>query len=202
LRTPISVVTTATERLGGDSALPDSLRPTVARLARAGRQMQQTTQALLFMARETEPPAEAMRPVPLRQLLEDVVAAQRRALRDHFVLTAALGPDGPTVPQGLAAIVIDNLLGNAIQHSGAGAAELIHDGARVSVRDRGAGIPAEELPHIFERHYRGQRSGGTGLGLHIVKRICDRQGWALEARSVPGQETVLSVRFNETFTPR
>lgn len=195
LRTPISIVATAAERLSADGALAESLRPAVARLTRAGRQMRQTTQALLYMARECEPPAEAMRPVPLREVLEDVIATQRRALRDGHALTATLGPLGPAVPEGLAVIVLDNLVGNALQHSGTGAAELVQDGARVSVRDRGAGIPAEALPHIFERHYRGPRSGGTGLGLHIVKRICDRQGWVLEARSTPGQETVLSVQF-------
>lgn len=207
LRTPISIVATAAELLGGDATVPGSLRPAVERIARASRQMEQTTQALLFMAREAEPPPEAMRPVPLRDVLEDIVAAQRRALRDTFALSARFGARGPAVPQRLAAIVVGNLLGNAIQHSGVGAAELVQDGARVSVRDRGAGIPAEALPHIFERHYRGPRSGGSGLGLHLVKRICDRQRWALEVRSTPGQETVLAVDFtpdslNKSLTSR
>jgi len=195
LRTPISVVTTAAELLDADPSLPEPLRLAVERIARASRQMQQTTQALLFMAREVEAPQEAMRLVPLRDVLEDVLAAQRRALRHAFVISATFGTRGPAVPQGLAAIVVGNLLSNAVQHSGGGAAEVVHDGAHVSVRDRGVGIPAEALPHIFERHYRGPRSGGSGLGLHIVKRICDRQGWTLEARSHPGQETVLSVSF-------
>jgi len=196
LRTPISIVATAAERLEADGALPEGLRPTVERVTRASRQMRETTQALLYMARESEPPEASMRLVPLRDVLEDVLAAQRRALRDRpIALTARLGAGGPAVPQGLAAIVVGNLLGNAAQHSGAAAAELEQDGARVSVRDRGAGIPADALPHIFERHYRGPRSGGLGLGLHLVKRICDRQGWTLEVRSTPGQETVLTVRF-------
>lgn len=195
LRTPISIVATAAELLGGDAAVPGHLRPAVERIARASRQMEQTTQALLFMAREAEPPQEAMRPVPLRNVLEDVVAGQRRALPATFMLSARFGARGPAVPQRLAAVVIGNLLSNAVQHSGAGAAELVHDDTRVDVRDRGAGIPPEALPHIFERHYRGPRSGGSGLGLHIVKRICDHQGWKLEARSTPGQETVLTVDF-------
>lgn len=200
LRTPISIVATAAELLGGDAAVPGSARPAIERIARASRQMEQTTQALLFMAREAEPPQEAMRAMPLRNVLEDVIAAQRRAL-PRFTLSATLGTRGPAVPHGLAAIVVGNLLSNALQHSGTGAAELVQEGARVSVRDRGAGIPAEALPHIFERHYRGPRSGGSGLGLHIVKRICDRQGWTLEARSTPGQETVLAVEFTADGAP-
>jgi signal transduction histidine kinase len=196
LRTPISVVATATERLEADAALPAALRPTVERIARASRQMQLTTQALLFMAREAEPPEAAMRVVPLRQVLEEVVATHERELAQKgFTLSTAFDGAGPDVPAGLAAIVVGNLLGNAIRHSGANAAELAQRGAQVTVRDQGAGIPPQELPRIFERHYRGPRSGGVGLGLHIVKRICDRQGWAIEARSEPGRETVLTVHF-------
>lgn len=196
LRTPISVVATAAERLAGDAALPAGLKPTVERVVRAAREMQLVTQALLFMAREAEPPEAAMRVVPLRRVLEDVVASHAPQLRHKgFTLTTAYD-DGPPVPAGLAAIVVRNLLGNAIHHSGADAAELVQHGAQVIVRDHGEGIPAAELPRIFERHYRGPRSAGVGLGLHIVKRICDRQGWTLEARSEPGRETTLTVRFD------
>lgn len=202
LRTPISVVTTATERLDADAALPATLRPTLERIARASRQMQLTTQALLFMAREAEPPEAAMRVVPLRQVLEDVVAGHEQQLRQKgFTLGTAFDGEGPPVPAGLAAIVVGNLLNNAIQHSGVGAAELAQQGAQVTVRDQGAGIPQAELPHIFDRRYRGPRSAGAGLGLHIVKRICDRQGWAIEARSEPGRETTLTVRFDAGRPP-
>lgn len=196
LRTPISIVTTAAERLGGDRALPDALRPTVERLGRAARQMQVTTQALLFMARDAEPPEDVMHRTPLRRVLEDLVSSQRRsAVAGACTLQATLAGDGPEVPQGLAAIVVGNLLRNAVQHSGAGTVELLQDGARVTVCDRGVGIAPEELPRIFERRQRGSRSQGLGLGLHIAKRVCDRQGWTLELRSAPGQGVAASVCF-------
>ena len=189
LRTPITVINTAAERLVGDSALPEPLRPAVERIARAGQQMQATTRALLLMAREAQPGEESMQPVPLRQAVEEAVAAHAPGA----VLAPPSGAPGPAVPRALAAIVIGNLLANAVQHGGT--AELQQEGDRVVVRDRGAGIPKEELPQVFERHYRGSRSAGFGLGLHIVRRICDRQGWAIEFDSEPGLGTAVTVRF-------
>ncbi len=188
LRTPIAVIATAAERLAGDAALPDALRPAVERIARAAQQMQATTQALLLMAREGEPADETM--VPLRQAAQEAVAAQ-----PGRAPSARLGAPGPQVPRALAAIVIGNLLGNAVQHAGTAEVELVQDGARVTVRDGGAGIPQGDLAQLFERGYRGSRSSGFGLGLHIVRRICDRQGWAISFGSAPGQGATFTVTF-------
>jgi signal transduction histidine kinase len=193
LRTPIAVINTAAERLAGDPALPPALKPTVERIARAGGQMQAPTQALLYMAREAEPAGEAMRLAPLRQVIEEAVVAQQA--HAPAAVAPAFGADGPQVPRGLAAIVIGNLLGNAVQHAGPGAIELEQDGARVVVRDRGAGIAPAERAQVFERGWRSGRGAGLGLGLHIVRRICEREGWALELDSAPGQGTAVSVRF-------
>jgi signal transduction histidine kinase len=190
LRTPIAVIATAAERLAGDAALPDALRPAVERIARAAQQMQSTTQALLVMAREGQPAEETM--VPLRQAAEEALAAQPGP---GPAPVARLGAPGPQVPRALAAIVIGNLLGNAVQHGGTAAVELVQDGARVTVRDGGAGIPQEDLAQLFERGYRSNRSTGFGLGLHIVKRICDRQGWAISFDSAPGQGAIFTVTF-------
>ena len=80
-------------------------------------------------------------------------------------------------------IVVSNLLLNSVQHSPAGALVEVDVAARdgnawLTVRDRGNGIPADVLPHVFERFYRGDPSraratGGSGLGLAIVKGIVD-----------------------------
>jgi signal transduction histidine kinase len=199
LRTPLTIVSAAAERLGGDATLPEPLRPTVDRIARAARQMLATTRALLFIAREAEPPADTLQRLPLRQVLEAVAAAHQRAADARAcALSATLSADGPEVPQGLAAIVVGNLLGNAIEHSGGARVELRQDGARVTVRDGGAGIAPEALAHIFERRRRGPHSQGLGLGLHIAKRICDHQGWTLTLASAPGQGVTAEVGFEAT----
>jgi len=200
LRTPVTVINIAAERLTAEATLPAPLRPVMERVARAGRQMQVVTQALLYMARESEPVEHAVEAVPLAQVVEESMGNQRPMIADRPVELRLdrRGGATPTVPRGLAAIVIDNLLHNAIGATASGLIELTLDGERLTVRDNGAGIAAEVLPRIFERGFRGRHSAGFGLGLHIVKRICDRQGWSIEVVSEAGQ----GASFSVTFRPR
>ena len=68
---------------------------------------------------------------------------------------------------------------------------------RVAVRDTGVGIPAEDLPRLFERFYRVDKArsrelGGTGLGLAIVKHLARSQGGDVEVSSEPGVGSIFS----------
>ncbi|MDX9850724.1 MAG: HAMP domain-containing sensor histidine kinase [Anaerolineaceae bacterium] len=97
---------------------------------------------------------------------------------------------------------INNLVGNAIRHTPAGGsvtlrAESIENTVRVSVRDTGEGILPDDLPHVFERFYRGEKSrnrtaGGSGLGLAIAKGIVEAHRGVIWVESKPGQETVFT----------
>ena len=105
--------------------------------------------------------------------------------------------------------VLTNLLDNAIRHTPEGKTitlrtERTADGnvpaALIEVADQGEGIPAEDLPYIFERFYkadkartRGNSKGGTGLGLAIVRNIVDAHGGKVHVTSAPGQGTTFSV---------
>jgi len=93
--------------------------------------------------------------------------------------------------------VLRNLLENAIAHTGDGGSITLSaseqgDWVEVSVTDTGEGIPAEDLPNIFERLYRVDKSrtratGGSGLGLTITKRLVEAHGGQIEAQSEPGE---------------
>jgi len=77
---------------------------------------------------------------------------------------------------------------------------------RVTVRDSGPGIPAEDLPHIFERFYRVDKSrsrarGGSGLGLSIAQTIVDAHGGRIQARSELGKGTEIDVLL-PAYQPR
>lgn len=97
------------------------------------------------------------------------------------------------------------LLDNSLKHTPAGGAirvELTRRGqqAVMVVEDTGEGIAGEDLPHIFERFYRGDRSrsrgdGGTGLGLSIARWIAEKHGGAITAASQPGRGTTMTVRL-------
>jgi two-component system phosphate regulon sensor histidine kinase PhoR len=93
--------------------------------------------------------------------------------------------------------IFENLLDNALKYTPPGshidiATKLRDKEIEVSIRDNGPGIPAEDLPHIFERFYRvdkgrSREKGGTGLGLSIVKHIVQLHGGRVWAESKPGQ---------------
>ena len=93
--------------------------------------------------------------------------------------------------------VVENLLSNAVKFSPPGGLVRIRvaragERVRVSVEDRGPGIPLEFQPHVFEKFAQGprtnaRREGGTGLGLHIARGIVERLGGAMGFASTPGE---------------
>jgi two-component system phosphate regulon sensor histidine kinase PhoR len=101
--------------------------------------------------------------------------------------------------------VIYNLLDNAVKYSRPGGriivrAERIGDKISLIVSDNGVGIPARDLPRIFERFYRADQArhrdlGGTGLGLSIVKHIAQLHGGTVEAESELGRGTTVRVHL-------
>ena len=96
---------------------------------------------------------------------------------------------------------VQNLAANALKHTPPGGVVRLsarRDPARVTllVSDNGIGIPAEHLPHVFDRFYKADRSrsqSGSGLGLSIVKAIIERHGGTVSVRSTPHVETVFEV---------
>ena len=100
--------------------------------------------------------------------------------------------------------VVQNLTANALRHTPRGGhvslgAAREGDAVVLRVSDTGEGIPAEHLPHVFDRFYKADPArsdaGGTGLGLSIVKAIVERHGGAVDVTSTPGVETVFRVRL-------
>ena len=98
--------------------------------------------------------------------------------------------------------ILNNLLQNALTHSRAQCTSVTltaRDGAlEVQVADDGVGIPAEALPHIFERLYKGaasRGSRGSGLGLSIARQLALCMGGSLTAASTPGKGAVFTLQF-------
>jgi signal transduction histidine kinase len=100
--------------------------------------------------------------------------------------------------------VLINLVANAIQYTPQGgevflSIEKIGDQARIICRDTGPGIPAEDLPHIFDRFYRAEKSRtrgkatGFGLGLSIANWIVEKHAGRIEVNSKEGQGTSFAI---------
>jgi two-component system OmpR family sensor kinase/two-component system sensor histidine kinase BaeS len=137
------------------------------------------------------------------QAAEQGVALQVADPRDLGELELVADPD--RLDQ-----VLSNLVANALRHTPSGGrvtlsaaplpgGELMPGGARLQVADTGAGIPPEDLPYIFDRFWRGDRSrvrsagAGSGLGLAIAKQLVQAHGGQIHAESQPGQGTVFTI---------
>jgi signal transduction histidine kinase len=99
--------------------------------------------------------------------------------------------------------IVSNLLGNAVRHTPPGglvAAAVSTEPSlvRVDVRDTGEGITADEVPHLFERFFRGNGqngAAGAGLGLALVKELTEAMGGSVEANSTPGEGSCFTIRL-------
>ena len=107
--------------------------------------------------------------------------------------------------------MINNLVINAIHYTQAGEVRVKTSRGEkkvcLTIQDTGIGIEPGDLPHVFERFYRGQnvrQSGihGTGLGLAIVKEIVDFHGGEIQVQSEPGQGSTFQVWLPEAFAAR
>ena len=140
-----------------------------------------------------------LRPDDLRAAVETAVEQTAAAAKRRGVNVALHLPDAPIRirhdPQRIGQVVA-NLVANAIKFTPRDGSvtvdlEAAPDGARIEVSDTGVGIDPAELPHIFERFYRGSRANeargsGSGLGLAIVHSIVDMHGGAIEVESRVG----------------
>jgi two-component system OmpR family sensor kinase/two-component system sensor histidine kinase BaeS len=122
---------------------------------------------------------------------------EAQASEKGIALRAQTAPNLPAVmadPQRLEQ-VIGNLLSNSLRHVPEGGEIIIEtsetaSGLRVSILDNGPGVPEADIPHLFERFWRGEKSrtrsaGGAGLGLAIAKQLVEAQGGTIQAQNRP-----------------
>ncbi|KZE55612.1 histidine kinase [Brevibacillus parabrevis] len=206
LRTPLNTLLAQTEGMidGIWEASPKHLESTRAEVLRLIRLVNDLDQVI-----QVEAGALPIRrePVLLRAIVEEVseamhVAFARSAI--HFQLEG--GQDAwITGDRQRIAQVITNLLTNACKHTepnGRIAVTIAKsaDSVRLNLRDNGSGIAPVDLPHVFERFYRGDRSrarerGGAGLGLTIAKGIMEAHGGTITVESSLGAGTVFTLLF-------
>jgi len=154
----------------------------------------------------------AREPFALAELTSDVVRKFALAAGQQGIdLAAVAGERVPLVVADLGLIerVLDNLIDNALQHTPpGGSVRIVLEGdahaVRVRVRDTGSGIAAADLPHVFDRHWRGaasaRRAGAGGLGLAIAQRILALHGGRVEVESEVARGTTFSFSLPTAAT--
>jgi PAS domain S-box-containing protein len=194
LRTPITGLKLYLDLL--EHGKPEKRAHYLARINEQANRMAQLIEDILDLSRlERDRTSLVFSPIDLNAVLERVVIdLQPRAHAAGLQLIFAPGADLPPVPGDLNRLlqVGTNLIANAINYTPAGEVRVCSYACDHSVvfevQDTGVGIAPDELPHLFERFYRGRRASqsgvrGTGLGLSIVKDIIDLHGGRVEVSS-------------------
>jgi len=142
---------------------------------------------------------------PLKPVVDVLVELYDEVAQEkNIILTATIDPAGQiTADRNRLQLLLSNLLDNALKYTPNGgrveiAAYFATDEVRVTVRDTGIGIDADDLPRIWDRLYRADKSRsqrGLGLGLSLVKAFVDAHGGAATVSSRPGHGSVFTVTF-------
>ncbi|MFI6080444.1 sensor histidine kinase [Streptomyces sp. NPDC051217] len=152
-------------------------------------------------------------PVNADELLGQVAAAYQGPAETAgvtlMVSSAEPGGSGPSLYADPVRLrqAVSNLVSNAVRHTPSGGRVTLRsyatgsgDEVALEVADTGAGIPAEDVPHVFDRFWRAEKSrnrstGGSGLGLAIVLKLAEAQGGTAEVVSTEGQGSLFTLRL-------
>jgi signal transduction histidine kinase len=215
VRTPVAVITGNLELLDDLGDLPEPARERmVGAIRRNADRLVRLIDHLLVTARAGDALAASVSATPfeLNAVVADAVrAAETRAKAAGIALDVQL--DKPLPVPGDATMVrtaVDNLISNALLFTPAGgrvsvrvsagvrANEGAREAATITVADTGVGIPADELPHVFERFYRGSHARlveapGAGLGLSVIEAIAAAHDGLVHLDSAPGNGTTVRL---------
>jgi heavy metal sensor kinase len=198
-RTPLAVIRTTAELALRRSRSPEAYRDSLQEIGVEAERMTALVEDLLILARSDAGVADMpLSPLDLREVLEDVVAEMRslaefRGVRIKPVLSKTM-ISGNRAALHRAFLV---LLDNALKYSADGGEVIVTlSDTAIEIRDFGAGISAEDLPHIFKRFYQADRArsqGGYGLGLSLAETIVKAHGGSIEVSSTLGEGSSFRV---------
>ncbi|MFS8063927.1 MAG: sensor histidine kinase [Luteimonas sp.] len=198
LRTPLTVIRVASDLMREDPGLPERAQRSLARIQRAGRDMEAVIDAFLILARESdiEPQREDFE---VRDVVFEEVEKVRHLLSGKPVELQVLETGTPHLhasPKVLG-VMIGNLLANACTFTEQGRIDVRIEPDRIVVHDSGIGMSPESLQRAYEPFFRADPANPAtkGMGLSIVRRLGERFGWPVSLESAPGIGTTATIRF-------
>jgi heavy metal sensor kinase len=202
LRTPLAAMQVILNVVQEKQRSPQDYKRALSDIAEEVDRLRALAEDLLRLARGDSSQVAVTETVKLSEMLHDVSDSLQPLAEAKGLTLACTAADGLIVRgdgDGLIRLFV-NILDNAVKFTERGgievAAHVDGAGVLVTVRDTGFGIPAEHLPHVFERFYRVERSRsgrGAGLGLSIAREIARAHGGTLELKSNPDAGTTAAV---------
>ena len=196
LRTPLAVIRGAVELLQESPDLAPKAKQRLDRIERAARQCADLTTALLLLSRSERGTGRTELCRVCQALIED----NRAQLAGKPVEISLSGRTDVFVdaPEAVVAVALGNLIGNACKYTNEGEVKVVVKLDAVVIEDSGPGLSEEDAAKLFERGYRGSGAGGTsggGIGLSIVRRLCELYGWTVSIRPGPERGAIARLDF-------
>ncbi|RMH91041.1 sensor histidine kinase [Lysobacter pythonis] len=196
LRTPLAVIRSATELLLSQDGLDEKTRQRLLRIQRAQQNGTDLTNALLQLSRNERVHGAT----DIARVAEQLLDAHRSQLRGKALELRLEGEPGLVVdaPEAAVSVALGNLIGNAVKYTASGEVVVRLADNAVDVIDSGPGLSAEEAARLFERGYRGthaEHTHGGGIGLSIVRRLCDLYGWSVRVVPGTGRGVIATLSF-------
>ena len=196
LRTPLTMICTSCDLLVTEPGLSEKGCERIGYIRQAVEHMRGQVEGLLFMAREQDP--TDIEQVSLSECVHDMVSPLRSEIeRKGLALHIDIAPTAIlNASRNALHLVLVNLIRNAVRYTEHGYIRVAFDGERVIVSDSGIGIAPERVSRIFDRNYRvADTQEGFGIGLDIVRRICEQLGWLIEVSSQPAVGSSFALRI-------
>ncbi len=197
LRTPLAVLKANLDLLERFDQ-PEKRQAVIARMHRTVSGMEELVETLLLLARDAES-SLSTDSVNINQLLEELLEEIGSAVGQPEVAyhLRAEGVLELEAPARVLSILFTNLIRNAMMYTDQGSVEVLIDRRGVVIKDTGCGMGESEIEQMFQPFVRGhdRSNEGYGLGLAIVRRLCDRFAWDLRAQSEEGLGTEIRIEF-------
>jgi two-component system sensor histidine kinase MprB len=199
LRTPLTSLRTNAELLArADELRPGEYDDVVEGVQLEVQELTDLVSELVELAGDSSGSDEDAQRVELGDLARDAVMRARRRSGREIALSSSGTTTVHVRPQ-MIERAIANLVDNAVKYSPAGEpVDVVLDGTRLEVRDRGTGLAEADLPHVFDRFYRSAEArtqSGSGLGLAIVRQAVERHGGTVWAANRPGGGAVVGFEL-------
>jgi signal transduction histidine kinase len=198
LRTPVAVIKGAVELLQKNlDKPPAAVQRPLNRIDRSVANMENIIEALLWLSRE-EAPINQHASFVVLPVVRDTIEQNRKLINEKPVDINLVAKADPVLkmPPPLFQIALANLIRNAVNHTANGTITVYVYDDRVVVSDTGEGIAQNDLNAVMQPHVSGSGSKGFGLGLTIVKKLCDRLSWQFHIQSEIDIGTTAELIFN------